>query len=91
MTECDIRRLAPPAPACFSARDIWLEYLITSQADKAKAFGTRPFTLNSEWNPRFSFCADCTRGHEAAMRAEGRCVRPRRVIRLEVLHATAAA
>lgn len=91
MSDDEIRRTAPPAPACFSARDIWVSYLITSQADKAKAFGTRPFTLHGEWNPRFSFCADCTRAHEAAMRAEGRCVRPRRVIRLEVLNATAAA
>jgi hypothetical protein len=62
---------APPAPRCFSARDIWISYLTTAQeVDKDSA---RPFGPDGQYRPDFAFCRDCASKHAAVMTLEGRC------------------
>lgn len=61
--------LAPPAPPCFGARDIWRRYLASAidvQTHRAGA-GTGPLLLGHDgklrWDrldPAWSFCRDCT-------------------------------
>jgi hypothetical protein len=72
---------APPAPKCFEARDIWVEYLISTQKALAGKKATeradsrtsaQPF-VNDRYNPHFAFCRDCPAKHAHAMSVEGRC------------------
>ncbi len=64
-----VAELAPPAPPCFEARDIWLRYL-TSAADmqrlSTRTAASGPIALGADGaldyarlNPGFSFCTDC--------------------------------
>lgn len=73
-----INVLAPPAPACFSARDIWVGYLESTQNDKCAS--QRPFIrirvveqAHMAWNESFNHCRDCIEAHRDDMQRVGRC------------------
>lgn len=74
ITIVEIDRLAPPAPACFEARDIWLQYLDSAMDHRPGERGARP-VVKDAWNRRFSPCVDCEAGHEDRMRQQDRCER----------------
>lgn len=65
-----IPTLAPPAPRCFSTRDIWIEMLVVAQ--KCKAESKRPF-VDGRYVPSFNFCSGCTPDYQAQMTALKRC------------------
>lgn len=69
-----VDRLAPPSPACFESRDIWLQFLASADAVKDNAGGPQPF-INGAWNPHFHPCTDCTREFETEMVRARRCQR----------------
>lgn len=60
-----IERVAPPAPPCFDARDIWISYLMSAIEVQDESNRNRgPLVrvdgrLTSDLDPTFSFCADC--------------------------------
>lgn len=60
---------APPAPACFEARDQWVNYLTSAQ----EAGKVKPFDRDGNYRPKFGFCSDCSAQHSRAMHLEGRC------------------
>ena len=71
--------IAPPAPACFDSRVIWLAFLSGAQIDKYN----RPFDAQGQYQRSFSFCVECTAQHAAQMRQQGRCVKAARPLQVE--------
>lgn len=66
----DVLTAAPPTPGCFPDRLQWSEYLLSAQRySKARVL---PFA-GGIYQPSWNFCNDCTRAHEAAMSAAGKC------------------
>ena len=68
-------RLAPVAPPCFSARDIWLEFLV-SAAEETQRGRLGPVDMRQSpatFNRNFDFCDSCPAKHALAMNAQGRC------------------
>lgn len=65
--------MAPPAPKCFQARDIWLSFLASSM--EIKSASTKPFR-DGRYQPEFNYCAPCTPAHRRQMVAERRCNPP---------------
>lgn len=61
---------APPAPACFSSRAQWVEYLC--EAQKHFKPERRPFS-GEQYRATFFFCKDCPATHRADMEDRGRC------------------
>lgn len=78
-------RLAPVAPPCFAARDQWTEYVAAAAMAQRSGHLPGPLVLAHgvpvRFNPRFSFCSDCSKRHEGAMKAAGRC-NPRHLLQL---------
>lgn len=73
-----IAQLAPTAPPCFEARDIWLSYLTSAAEawrDGFRSVGPLLYEEGAQprFNPRFNFCADCSAKHALAMTRTGRC------------------
>lgn len=62
--------LAPPAPKCFDARDVWVSYLQSAQS--VPRASERPF-LGERYRPTFNFCKECPAHHREQREAEGRC------------------
>jgi hypothetical protein len=62
---------APPAPKCFAARDIWVEYLHSAQ-QAAVGPKVKPF-VDGRYNPQYPFCRDCPAKHAHAMFLAKRC------------------
>jgi hypothetical protein len=63
--------VAPPAPKCFEARDIWVEFLHSAQ-QAASGNEAQPF-IDGKYNPRYPFCSDCPAKHAHAMFVAKRC------------------
>lgn len=59
---------APPAPACFESRSLWVTYLDSAQS----AGKVMPFK-NGQYRPEFQFCSDCPAKHAHDMHLQGRC------------------
>jgi hypothetical protein len=75
-----IRIVAPPAPQCFSTRDVWVEHLISAEQafvgkKPVRVDGrntARPF-IDGKYNPHYQFCRDCTAKHAHEMTLAGKC------------------
>ena len=71
--------LAPVAPPCFEARDIWVEYLKSAAeyGGSDKVHHSTPLLGKRGEVPRFNydfnFCGDCSSKHAASMVLQGRC------------------
>lgn len=71
--------LAPVAPPCFPARDIWVEYLKSAAEYGGNDPATRPTPLLAKrgevprFNYDYNFCADCPPEYAAAMARADRC------------------
>lgn len=72
-----ILKTAPPAPPCFGARDIWIEWC-TSAAEAQSERGQPKLLILEAGKPaRFNyvinFCADCAPFHQREKMALGLC------------------
>lgn len=65
-----VQEMAPPTPACFTARDIWAEYLLAAQ--RSRKVYALPF-VNGIFNPAWDFCKDCNGEHKALMQLASKC------------------
>lgn len=74
-------RLAPPAPPCFDARDLWLRYLASSIEVQQQRSGlsTGPLALDGQGrirtdrlNPAWSICTDCVHDQAERQRMQAR-------------------
>ncbi len=71
-----VARLAPIAPPCFQARDIWVEYLKSAVEYGRRDHPTPLVGKRGEelrFNYDYNFCADCSHEHAVAMAREDRC------------------
>lgn len=72
-----VAALAPPAPACFSSRGQWTEFLIAAAADQRPGRAPGPLLIEPGkpvfFNTKFDFCRECTDRHMGAMAAQGKC------------------
>jgi hypothetical protein len=71
-----VAELAPVGPPCFSARDIWVEYL-KSAAEETRSNHPGPLVFTPgepvRFNYSFNFCADCMKSHAFEMARQDRC------------------
>ena len=71
-----VTRLAPVAPPCFQARDIWVEYL-KAAAESGRVDHPSPLVQRrgeeARFNYDYNFCADCDAQHAARMARDDLC------------------
>lgn len=72
-----IVRLAPTAPPCFPARDIWIEWLVSAAEFQRGDRHPGPLNLaqgtEPTFNDRVNFCEDCEKARSHDMQRKGLC------------------
>lgn len=69
--------VAPTAPPCFSSRGQWVEYVVACAIDQREGHLPGPLLIEADkpvtFNPRFSYCEDCSDRHAAQMARQWKC------------------
>ena len=72
-----VAQLAPTAPPCFGARDIWVEYLQSAVEEARGCYHDGPLVFAPGQPVRFdhtyNFCQDCNARHAREMDRRGLC------------------
>jgi hypothetical protein len=69
--------LAPVAPPCFPARDIWVSYLQSAAEEAREEHRPGPLVFKAgeavRFNYAFDICEDCCTAHSYEMARQGLC------------------